>query len=1102
MKKKVLSFLFAMLIATAAVGAFGMQTNKAHAAVGDVVNQPVATYTFADANDLGKDTSENGNHLTAIGNPVQDTVNGGVKFDGNSALYAAGDAEGFDFADYLVAEDFTLSITFMLSSEIPEGHVMKARNSVFTLWGYQYNEVNDYNVGGSADARASGVFYDSYANGASIVNLRFGFYTGAGYSSYWEGTECQFFTNKWITYTFDWNALTRTATQSYGYAGSDPVAKVVEVAGADHGFVSKNARFTIGNYYNDPAYKGPGLKYEGVKESIGLVGSVKELTITKQVIEGNKYNKLASYDFADANNYGKASNTAFDLEAKVGTHEKAGISYDSEKKAIHLNNAILAGKTDAAGYDFMDYMAGEDFTISTEFMLPKNPTTGIGEGGRGALLSLWGLWWDGSANNNSQGGDADLQSSSIIYDGYSAGAQKANIRIGFLYGEPGATTNGWWSGYEGQVTTDEFHKLAISVKGLEIAVYIDGSLFAKYTCATNNQWKNIYNGFAIGGVYGLGQVSGHSGDSYFKHFDIYDFAMSENEMTRLHTGKLDVVSAPYIASADAVESTVMVDADADDAAIMAAAPAMSEVKVALSDGTETMAKVLWTSVERVGTEAHLVGTIMAAGASNVIGVKAYMPVQFGTIEAVPAFVEYEFEDAENAGKSSKGGMFDLVKGGDGTVTVADGAVALDHSTLTAQNAANGRDFMDYMAGSDFTIGLQFKLPKGIEQGHVHILSLFNAGGPNKDTAVLLANNYTANATSTTLRIGFAYASTESFDGGSPENPYANAAYWSKYNKAIVLDVWNTIAFAYQAEGRIITVYINGEELCSYEVAAEAEWVTDWAMTLGAAGGNTNFKSLRIYDYAASNENLAKLSKHGVMPVGADAEVSAKKAVSASEVNVTLEQSELTAEEALTAVQAANRQVKVDLADGDMFRCNAVWDAVTANDDGSYTVTGTVIGVHNPDGIKATATVKLATATLTFDAEGATVKVGEEAKESATVTYGGAVAFTVEVAEGRELVAVKLGDTELVAVEGVYTIENITADATVTVETKEEEIVVPPSSEPVTSEPVTSEPATSEPATSEPEQVASSCNGSIGVGSFLAVLPMLFVAFALRNKKED
>ena len=261
------------------------------------------------------------------------------------------------------------------------------------------------------------------------------------------------------------------------------------------------------------------------------------------------------------------------------------------------------------------------------------------------------------------------------------------------------------------------------------------------------------------------------------------------------------------------------------------------------------------------------------------------------------------------------------------------------------------------------------------------------------------------------------------------------------------------------------------------------------MALGANGGSVGFKSVRIYDYAASNEYLAKLSRFGVMPFGADAAASELKAVSASSLSVTLEQSELTAEQALVAVQTSGKTVRVDTLDGNTYKCNVVWDAATLNEDGSYTVTGTVVGVHNPDGLKATATVKLATATVSFTAENATVKVGEEVAESATVIYGGAVSFTVEVAEGYELVVVKLGETELVAVEGVYTIENVTADATVTVETKEEEIVVPPSSDVQTSESVSS-------------GELKSCKSSMAVGGFIALLPLVVAVAALRTKKED
>ena len=69
-------------------------------------------------------------------------------------------------------------------------------------------------------------------------------------------------------------------------------------------------------------------------------------------------------------------------------------------------------------------------------------------------------------------------------------------------------------------------------------------------------------------------------------------------------------------------------------------------------------------------------------------------------------------------------------------------------------------------------------------------------------------------------------------------------------------------------------------------------------------------------------------------------------------------------------------------------------------------------------------------TLT-EGEGYTISACEGNVSS--VKQGGSFSFTVTVSEGYEgTPVVKVGDDELAAVEGVYTIENITADQTVTV----------------------------------------------------------------------
>ena len=98
----------------------------------------------------------------------------------------------------------------------------------------------------------------------------------------------------------------------------------------------------------------------------------------------------------------------------------------------------------------------------------------------------------------------------------------------------------------------------------------------------------------------------------------------------------------------------------------------------------------------------------------------------------------------------------------------------------------------------------------------------------------------------------------------------------------------------------------------------------------------------------------------------------------------------------------------------------------------------VEGVYTIENIQADQTVtvegitKIATYTVTLnEGEGYTISACEGSENP--VKQGGSFSFTVTVAEGYEgTPVVKAGETELIAVDGIYTIENINADQTVTV----------------------------------------------------------------------
>ena len=1064
----------------------------------------VAEYVFADGTDLGKDSSGNGNHLVGVGSPVQWTggEETGVTFDGASALVAAGDSSGYDFADYLADEDFTMTVGFYLPKDLG-GKALQSRNCVFSVWGFMYNDSNDQNIGSAANYRASALMYDSYSSGAATVNIRFGIATatrsdGTDYNPYWEENELSVSTDAWHTASFRYEGATRRTVLSV-----DGEEKWTKTAREDNTFKSRAARFTLGGYYTDPQQEGKGL-YNG-----SMVGSLKDVKIVRQVTEGNKYNKLVSYDFKDSGNFGKANETMFDMEKKgEGT-----MRYDAEKGALYtdVKTALVAPK-DGDGYDFMDYMAGSSFTVSTSFLLPKNFEEGQKADGRGTLFSLWGLW-----NGNAYGAGSDNRTmSSLVYDAYDSGAEKAWLKLAFAYdNDDGSICDGWHSKYYKEITTDEFHTATLSITGRNVTVYVDGEKFWTVECSENNNWKNQHMSFCIGGAYGDGGLASGSGNAYFKYFDIYDFAMTDAEMGKLYSGSLDGVTAKTISAAEEAPSSVTVPYTATDDQILAKAPLGSRVTVSTADGDEAAANVKWTGVEKKGATIYLVGNLYGAGLSNINGVKAYMPVEVERIETKNAFVEYTFDDAQNIGKSTKGGMFDLETFG--AATIENGVIMTNKAVLASKKDALGYDFMDYM--NDFTVETTFLSPKGVATGHSFLLAFYGmwswGGISNADAACIMLNDHGETANKVGLRVGFAYSDS------SQENGVAKPE-WSQYTKEIELGVWHNLAVSYRAEDRTVTVFIDGDSICSYQVYDEARFKND---RVGFSVGGVRFKddegnevnnwaenvgirSLRIYDYAVSAADLQQLSVYGEMPATAAAPADEKIVEITSAVpSIGVETASLTAETALEAIQKADRSVRVTLANEEVnVKLGVLWQTASANGDGSFTVTGTVLGAYNPDGIAATATVKIAAYEVGFTGNNASAKIDGSVAEKTEVSYGGSVSFTAEAAEGYEIKSVKAGDVELTAENGVYTLGNITADVTV-------EIIAEKSGSGGESSSSVADSSTSESDSSGKEESSSADSGSesssgsvaAGCGSALGcvlLLPMVVAgAWILRKKKS-
>ncbi len=147
--------------------------------------------------------------------------------------------------------------------------------------------------------------------------------------------------------------------------------------------------------------------------------------------------------------------------------------------------------------------------------------------------------------------------------------------------------------------------------------------------------------------------------------------------------------------------------------------------------------------------------------------------------------------------------------------------------------------------------------------------------------------------------------------------------------------------------------------------------------------------------------------------------------------------------------------------------------MTENEDGTWTAVVTLVagtyeykigtadwGTAYPDGANATFTLDVdadvtftldadnnvtatwdnmpdVTYSVTWDTTDTTFTVGAEVTE---VVEGESFTFTVTAAEGYEIATVLNGTTVIEAVDGVYTIENVTADINLTIVTKVKEVV--------------------------------------------------------------
>lgn len=733
---------------------------------------------------------------------------------------------------------------------------------------------------------------------------------------------------------------------------------------------------------------------------------------------GVKRDPIALYEFKDSSNLGKDSMGNYDLT--LGTRNEGSATL-VEKGGIHFDgNSMLF---DASG-KLNDLLNSKNFTLIANFV---PDSTNASESG------IVGMGRDGWGNLG------------LMFRTHGGGQ---HIRVAGVT----TATSPDWSPDLCDMASDSPTYVATSADyaSKRVEVYAQG---AKVTGVKNlgydtgDGWTacGAVGGFGIGGQYRSwwvnttlgGDVQCFTGTIY--EVRVYDFVLTQEEIETVWSGK-EIYDTRSISSINAIDlSSVQVRADDTDANILAIANAKASNKnltVTLSDDSVHNGVITWDTVVRKDGKVYVEAPI--AFVANPDAKKARAQLTVGDYAVIDPLAKYEFSDAANPGKDSMGN-FDLVKYGEGSITVANGAATFEGAALApADNASDISEYLDSFtllfeinkssnknAYWETPIGFGFK--DGIEQW-----STFHFAEDNQLLRYTVSNKLV--------------------DGVSDIDAHGNP-YWGHDIKNCVAGEYYQIALTVQKGGKLC-VYFNGELIENKVFNVPAEYTTANDVLLFAIGGavdtdgvrncfSGSLRNVAIYDFAMDATQVYVAQNGGYVTSGTltDGSVSVTKYATEltfadDEVTSAPLYADMTTDEMLALLNKAT--VKVTLSNRESKQLPVQWDKIVERDGAYYAVTSKVFGVGYASALGAQTFEQELTVLPVFNVVVADqIENGSVTVDVESARIGSTVTATVAADKGWKLVKVTVnGETITANEDGTYTFV-IMANSTVSAEFEED-----------------------------------------------------------------
>lgn len=739
---------------------------------------------------------------------------------------------------------------------------------------------------------------------------------------------------------------------------------------------------------------------------------------------GVKRDPVALYEFKDSANLGKDSMGNYDLvlgtrNGGTATKVDGGIHFDG--------NSMLF---DASG-NLNTLLNSANFTLVASFMpdstnADQSGIVGMGRDGWDYL----GLMF------RTQGNGQHLRVAGVATD-----------------------TNPDWSPDVGDMSgeTATYAAATADYVGKTVEVFAKGdkmnvsnNSYRKVTSATGDGWTagGTVGGFGIGGQYRSwwcsvdkdlnGSVQCFTGTVY--QVRIYDFVLTEEEIKTVWNGE-EIYDTRSISDVSAVTlSGVCASATDTDAVILAMANAKSSnknVTVTLSDESVHTGVVTWDTVVRDGDKIYVEAPI--AFVVNPDDRKVRAEVTVGDYSAIDPLAKYEFKDAANPGKDSMGN-FDLVKYGEGTVTVENGEATFDgQAALAAEFNAN--DISEYL--DSFT--LVFELNRNATQ----IVDWPTVIGFGFKNGVEQWNTFHFYSSDSLLRYT---ASSKLVDGVSDIDGHANM-YWGHDIQKCNAGDYCQVALSVQKGGKL-RIYFNSSLIDSkvfdvpadYSLASEilsfaiGGTVTDDGFGYGFVG---SLRNVAIYDFAMDATQVSIAQNGGYLTTGSLTDENV--VVSKFATELTFEDDEVTSaalyadmseEEMFALLNEAT--VKVTLSNRESKQLPVKWEKVVERDGAYYAVTAKLFGIgyaseFGPQTFEQELTVLPVFNVVVADSiENGTVEV-----DAASARIGTTVTVTATANEGWNLASITVNGEQITANEdGTYTFV-LMANSTVSAQFEED-----------------------------------------------------------------